>query len=91
MQAQVSAWPNYVGKAVLAPGVPAVIQDGQRWYLTFAGYLPSDAPTSPKTGDYVPSARRPFFAPLSVHIPADTTVAGTSAADLANWLTVGSS
>ncbi|HEX3787190.1 MAG TPA: hypothetical protein VHW44_04965 [Pseudonocardiaceae bacterium] len=90
MQSQEPGWPNYVGKTVLAPGVPAVIQDGQSWYLTFAGYLPSDAPTDPKTGHYVPSSRRPFFAPLSVRIPAGASVAGTSEADLANWITVGS-
>jgi hypothetical protein len=91
LQAQQPNWPNYIGQTVLAPGVPAVIQDAQRRYLTFAGYLPSDAPVSPKTGHYLPSSRRPFFAPLSVHIPADTTVAQTPDAELANWITIDSS
>ncbi|HEX3784508.1 MAG TPA: hypothetical protein VHX38_33025 [Pseudonocardiaceae bacterium] len=90
MQSQEPSWPNYVGKTVLAPGVPAVIQDGGGWYLTFAGYLPSDAPVDPKTGHYTPSARRPFFAPLSVRIPAGASVASASDAELANWITVGS-
>jgi hypothetical protein len=90
MQSQEPGWPNYVGKTVLAPGVPAVVQDGRGWYLTFAGYLPSDAPVDPKTGHYVPSSRRPFFAPLSVRVPTGASVAGTSDADLANWITVGS-
>jgi hypothetical protein len=89
MQSQEPNWPNYVGKTVLAPGVPAVVKDGPSWYLTFAGYDPSDAPVDPKTGDYVPSSRRPFFAPLSVHIPAGASVATTSEADLAKWITVG--
>jgi hypothetical protein len=90
MQSQLRNWPNYVGRSVLAPGVPAVIQDGRNWYLTFAGYLPSDAPVDPKTGHFTPSSRRPFFSPLSVHIPADASVGQTSEADLANWITIDS-
>jgi hypothetical protein len=88
MQSQEPGWSNYVAKTVLAPGVPAVIQDGQGWYLTFAGFDPSDAPVDPKTGHYAPSSRRPYFAPLSVHIPAGASVAGTPEADLAKWITV---
>jgi hypothetical protein len=88
LQSQEPNWPNYVAKTVLAPGVPAVVQDGTGWYLTFAGYLPSDAPIDPKTGHYTPSSRRPFFVPLTVSIPAGASVATTSEADLANWITV---
>lgn len=70
-------------------GVWAVIQDSPGWYLTFAGYDPSDPPIDPTTGHYVPSSRRPFFAPLSVRIPAGASVAGTCEADLARWITLG--
>ncbi|MGH3856515.1 MAG: hypothetical protein ACRDR6_24110 [Pseudonocardiaceae bacterium] len=91
LQSQEPHWPNDIGRTVVAPGVPAVIQDAQRWYLTFAGYLPSDAPVSPKTGHYAPSSRRPFFAALSVHIPAEATVAHASDAELAHWITIDAS
>jgi hypothetical protein len=90
LQSQEANWPNYIADTVMAPGVPAVVQDGQSWYLTFAGYLPSDAKPDPKTGHYDPSIRRPYYAPVSVDIPAGATVAQSSEADLANWITLGS-
>ncbi|SEP51132.1 family 43 glycosylhydrolase [Amycolatopsis saalfeldensis] len=88
LQSQESKWPNYIAKTVVAPGVPAVIQDNGRWYLTFAGYQPADAVVDPKTGHFPPSSRRPYFAPLAVRIPPNATVEQTSEADLANWLTI---
>ncbi|WP_328610313.1 hypothetical protein OG943_14665 [Amycolatopsis sp. NBC_00345] len=88
LQTQESKWPNYIAKTVVAPGVPAVVQDSDHWYLTFAGYLPAEAKVDPKTGHYPPSSRRPYFAPVSVHIPPHATVAHTSEADLANWITI---
>lgn len=91
LQSQEKSWPHYVGQTVLAPGVPSVVEDAQHWYLFFAGYLPSNAPTDPSTGHYQPSLRRPYFAPLTLDIPTGSTVSGTSETELANWITVDSS
>ncbi len=89
LQSQQSAWPNYVAAQVLAPGVPSVEQDASgNWRLFFAGYAPSDAPTSPSqgAGHYDGSHRRPFFINLQVNIPSGSTVAGTTNEELANWI-----
>jgi hypothetical protein len=87
LQSQLTTWPDYVGQTVTAPGVPAVVNDGQHWYLTFAGYLPSNAPTNKSTGHFIPSFRRPYYIPLSVSIPQGASAATTPEADLANWMT----
>jgi hypothetical protein len=91
LQSQKPDWPNYVGGTVRAPGVPAVVPDGDGWYLSFAGFDPADAPTDPTTGQYLPNYRRPYFAPLAVHIPPGASVAHASAAELATWITIGGS
>ncbi|WP_329062336.1 hypothetical protein [Amycolatopsis sp. NBC_01480] len=88
LQSQEPKWPNYIAKTVVAPGVPAVIRDNGRWYLTFAGYQPADAVADPETGLFPPSSRRPFFAPVSVLIPPNATVGSTSETDLADWITI---
>lgn len=86
LQAQKPAWPNYVGQQVLAPGVPAIIRTAdQQYYLTFAGYDPSDAPTDEKHL-YKGAHRRPYYVRLKVDVPAGKTVDGASAAELARWV-----
>ena len=77
LQSEKSAWPNYVYSQVFAPGVPSITQDDGRWYLYFAGLLPSDAPIQPGTQLFEPSHRRPFFVKLNVNIPASATVEAT--------------
>jgi len=85
LQSQEPQWPNYVYAQVLAPGVPSFVNDNGNWYLYFAGFNPADAPVL--GGAYVPSHRRPYFVPLQISIPPGATVAGTSAYDLASWMT----
>ena len=88
LQAQESAWPNYVAAEVLAPGVPSLVLDETEGYLLyFAGFDPSDAPIVPQTGDFDASHRRPFFVRLRVAIPPGASVGSTSDADLAKWIT----
>ncbi len=87
LQSQQSDWPNNISTQVLSPGVPSFVHglDGE-WYLYFAGYDPSDAPTvSP--GVFDGSHRRPYYAKLRVAIPPHATIALTSNTDLASWLT----
>jgi hypothetical protein len=86
LQAQESGWPNYVAAQVLAPGVPSFVNDNGVWYMYFAGYSPSDAPTI-ANGDFDPSHRRPYFVQLNINIPAGATAAGTSGYNLAGWMT----
>lgn len=87
LQSQIAQWPNYVGSRVLAPGVPAIISDSSgAFYLTFAGYDPTDAPTN-SSGLYKGSHRRPYYLALKVQIPAGRSVSGTSPQDLATWVT----
>ncbi|WP_158710344.1 hypothetical protein [Streptomyces sp. NRRL F-5126] len=86
LQSQVKDWPNYVGDRVLAPGVPSVVRADGKWYLFFAGYLPSDAPKVPGR-KFDASHRRPFVMPLAVHVPKSTSVRAASNDDLAHWIT----
>ena len=88
IQAQQSAWPNYVNSTVQGPGVPSLVQypDGT-WYLYFAGYDPS-VPLN--AGMFDPKLRQPYFMRLSVTIPANATVAGTANTDLAEWISAAS-
>ncbi|MFI6350497.1 family 43 glycosylhydrolase [Streptomyces sp. NPDC050560] len=90
IQSMEPSWPNYAAKAVTAPGAPAIASDGGHWYLVFAGYKPSDAPKE-SGGVFDGSHRRPFYAPLSVHVPDGASVAGSSEADLAKWVTIAAS
>ncbi len=88
LQSQKSAWPNDVAAQVLAEGVGSIVKDDcLGWILYFAGLDPSDAPVDPSTGKYDTSHRRPYFLPLQVRIPDGATVAATSDADLATWIT----
>jgi len=86
LQAQIPQWPNYVGKQVLAPGVPAIVNDANgNYYLTFAGYDPSDR--GPDTSvNYTGTKRRPYYVKLQVQIPSNATVGGTSPLSLTNWI-----
>ncbi|WP_446742440.1 family 43 glycosylhydrolase [Silvibacterium acidisoli] len=84
IQAQQSAWPNYVNSSVQGPGVPSLVQyPAGTWYLYFAGYDPSVPLDS---GMFNPKLRQPYFMRLNVAIPANATVAGTSNSDLAGWI-----
>lgn len=86
LQSQIAQWPNYVASQVLAPGVPAIVSDTTgAYYLTFAGYDPSDAPTD-SNGLYLGTHRRPYYVKLNVQIPAGSTVASTSPQSLASWI-----
>lgn len=86
LQSQEAQWPNYVADQVLSPGVPSIVSDTSgNYYLFFAGYAPSDAPTLP-AGGYDGSHRRPYYVGLKVQIPSGATVSKTSPQDLANWL-----
>ncbi len=87
LQAQESAWPNYVAAQVLAPGVPSIVERDGAWYLCFAGFDPADAPVDPATGYFVPGHRRPYYVRLNVAVPAGAAVAAATDADLATWLT----
>ena len=88
LQAEKPLWPNYVASQVKAPGVPSVVHDRSgRYFLYFAGFLPSEATIDPNTGFFKPALRRPFFITLNVNIPANTTVEGTPNAALAGWIT----
>ncbi|WP_433893707.1 hypothetical protein [Streptomyces sp. CA-111067] len=86
LQAQTKEWPNYVGDKVLAPGVPSVVESDGKWYLYFAGYLPTDAPKD-SGGKYDASHRRPYVMPLTVNVPKGTSVHAASNEDLARWIT----
>lgn len=86
LQAQIAQWPNYVAKQVLAPGVPAIVNDANgTYYLTFAGYDPSDAPTD-SLGNYLGIKRRPYYLKLRVQIPSGSTVGATSPLSLTSWI-----
>jgi hypothetical protein len=86
LQAQMPQWPNYVADQVLAPGVPAIVSDASgNYYLTFAGYDPSDAPTD-SSNDYLGAKRRPYYIKLQVQIPTNTTVGATSPLSLTSWI-----
>jgi len=86
LQSQISQWPNYVRSQVLAPGVPAIITDARgNYYLSFAGYDPSDAPTD-SSGLYLGTHRRPYYIKLQVQIPPGSTISGTTPQDLVNWI-----
>lgn len=89
LQAQKPAWPNYVARQVLAPGVPAIIQDANgEYYLTFAGYDPSDAPVN-DDGLYKGARRRPYYVKLKVRVPPRAMVAGAGMEELSGWVVVG--
>jgi hypothetical protein len=86
LQSQIAQWPNYIASQVLAPGVPAIITDANgNYYLSFAGYDPSDAPIN-TSGLYEGPHRRPYYIKLQVQIPSGATVSGTSPQDLVNWV-----
>ncbi|KJV33816.1 hypothetical protein [Luteibacter yeojuensis] len=86
LQSQKPRWPNYVGKQVYAPGVPAIVSDGhEHYYLTFAGYDPSDAPTDDK-GLYKGPHRRPYYVRLNVHVPQAGSADKASPMELAHWI-----
>ncbi|MFJ5288546.1 hypothetical protein [Streptomyces sp. NPDC088348] len=86
LQTQEKAWPDYVADRVVAPGVPSVVDNGGKWYLYFAGYLPTDAPLV-SGGRLDASHRRPYVMPLRVDIPGGTSVRQASDAELARWVT----
>lgn len=86
LQAQEKAWPHDVADQVLAPGVPSVVDNKGKWYLYFAGYLPTDAPHL-SGGHYDASHRRPYVMPLKVDIPGGTSVRKATEAELARWVT----
>ena len=96
LQAQEENWPNDVAAQVLAPGVPSIVQENNLgsilgrqqgdYFLYFAGYAPSDAPTAKATGYFEPSTRRPFYVRLTVNIPSGATVANSTDEDLASWI-----
>jgi hypothetical protein len=86
LQSQIVQWPNYVADQVLAPGVPSIVSDTTgNYYLVFAGYDPSDAPTN-ASGLYEGPHRRPYYTKLQVQIPAGATISGTSPQTLTNWV-----
>ncbi|QWT21286.1 hypothetical protein KPL74_04625 [Bacillus sp. NP157] len=86
LQSQIPAWPNYVGGQVLAPGVPSIVRGPKgAYFLAFAGYDPSDAPTNDK-GLYKGPHRRPYYVRLDVHVPGGKTVVGASMRELAGWV-----
>jgi hypothetical protein len=88
LQSQKAQWPNYVASQVLAPGVPAIISDKSgNYYLTFAGYDPSDAPTDTNQL-YKGTHRRPYYVRLNVQVPANTKVSDTDPQDLASWISL---
>jgi hypothetical protein len=88
IQAQKSAWPNYVNSTVQGPGVPSLVEypDGT-WYLYFAGYDPS-IPLN--AGMFDPKLRQPYFMRLNVAISTKSTVAETANTDLAGWISAAS-
>ena len=91
LQSQEPAWPNYVAMQVVAPGVPSIVKDKSgSWLLYFAGFDPGDHPLSKRTGNFDASHRRPYFVKLNVAIPEGATVAATSDAALAQWITTAS-
>jgi hypothetical protein len=61
MQSQESQSPHYAGNQVLAPGVPSIVQEGDAWYLIFAGYQPSGGAVP---AQFDAADRQPYFAPL---------------------------
>jgi hypothetical protein len=86
VQSQKPRWPNYVGKQVYAPGVPAIVSDGhEHYYLTFAGYDASEAPTDEK-GLYKGQFRRPYYVRLDVRIPQGASADKVSPMELAHWV-----
>lgn len=86
LQSQEKAWPHYAADRVVAPGVPSVVDNGGKWNLYFAGYLPTDAPVLPD-GHFDASHRRPYVMPLKVDIPGSASVRKSSDAELARWVT----
>ena len=79
---------HYVGKRVLAPGVPTVADIGPNgWVLTFAGYRPHDTGTNDGAPPYHANHRRPFYVDLNVNIPDDTSVENATDAELRRWIT----
>ena len=89
MQAQLTQWPNYTS-AVLAPGVPSLVDYQGTWYMYFAAFDPTDAPPDPTgEGTWDGSHRRPYFIRLNQAVPQNgATVAGTSNENLVRWLTL---
>jgi hypothetical protein len=92
LQSQKAAWPNYVANQVIAPGVPSVVAEGGRYLLFFDGFVPTDAPPAPDTPNNPfnldPKHRRPFFVPLTVHIPAEQSVRSATDEELKRWITI---
>jgi hypothetical protein len=93
LQSQQSDWPNYTAKQVLALSVPSIVQEpAGEYFLYFDGFLPDDAPPAPATPNNPfnmnPKHRRPFFAPLKVHVPWNGGVSMATDEELAAWITV---
>ena len=87
LQSEVANWPNYIAPKIVAPGVGSIIIDSTgTYYLAFAGYDPSDNPTSAATGRYDGSHRRPYYVKLQVQIPNNSTVSTSSPETLASWI-----
>lgn len=87
LQSQEADWPNYAGKTVQAPGVGSIIRQGDRSYLFFAGYDKSEKPHG-DDGTFDASHRRPYYVPIKIDIPADTTVTQATDSQLASWITL---
>jgi hypothetical protein len=95
LQSQKPNWPDYVGDQVLAPGVPAIVQQPNGQYImTFDGFLDGDTPTAtgttpPNPLNIEPDHRRPFYVPLNVNVPTTQSVNAASDDELATWITPG--
>lgn len=86
LQSQKARWPHYARAEVQAPGVGSLIEHNGAWYLFFAGYDPSEEPQGEKH-IFTASHRQPFYLPIHVRIPDDTTVAQASDRELQSWIT----
>ena len=85
LQAQNSAWPNYVATQVQGPGVPSLVQyPAGTWYLYFAGYAPS---AQLNGGMFDPTTRQPYAVRLNVSIPTGANVSTAANTDLSGWIT----
>ena len=92
LQSQKPEWPNYVASQIIAPGVPAIVQEADgRWLLFLDGFLPSNATLSNNPAgnpfNIVATLRRPFYVPLNVQVPVNGSVAAATEQELASWIT----
>jgi hypothetical protein len=86
LQSQVKDWPNYAGGSVQAPGVGSLVQRDGHWYLFFAGYDPKERVTG-SNHTFDASHRQPYYVPVKLNVPSDTTVKDASDAQLRSWIT----